>query len=274
MKNTSFLSTALVAVLCATTSIAYASIAVSDDGSVDIQGVMPVQVKGDTVSITQDGQTVSAKGTGEVEMRMEDGTLIKADGSGKMEMMGATENSTGGERAMEVADEHALDMLELHLDMSDDSVVEDVSLETPSFDEVRTEADLRGFIRQTSKEDARLKSVDIKEGKVEVEYDQDAKLFGFIKTTLRTHTSVDTNENVEVSYPWYHIFMKKEQSKATLQSEIARALAAERKMTAEGTSTTSAEASISAGVGIADIFDIITRTLRGSASASASASVE
>ena len=142
---------------------------------------------------------------------------------------------------MEVADEHALDMLELHLDMSDDSVVEDVSLETPSFDEVRTEADLRGFIRQASKEDARLKSVDIKEGKVEVEYDQDAKLFGFIKT---------------------------------LQSDIARALDAERKMTAEGTSTTSAEATISAGVGIADIFDIITRTLRGSASASASASVE
>ncbi len=271
MKHTHILSGAVAALLCATTPVAFASISVSGDGSVDVGGAMPMQIKGDDVSLTQEGQTIRAKGTGEVEMRMEDGSTIRAEGDdrgGAVELRGAAEHATGTARAMEVADEHALDMLELHLDMSDDSVVEDVSLETPSFDEVRTEADLRGFIRQTSKEDARLKSVDIKEGKVEVEYDQDAKLFGFIKTTLRTHTSVDTSENVEVSYPWYHIFMKKEQSKATLQSEIARALAAERKMTAEGTSTTSAEATISAGVGIADIFDIITRTLRGSASAS------
>ncbi len=51
--------------------------------------------------------------------------------------------------------------------------------------------------------------------------------------------------------------MKKEVIKESLRANIARAIAAERKALSEGMSTTTAQATIAAGLGIPDIFDII-----------------
>jgi hypothetical protein len=127
---------------------------------------------------------------------------------------------------------------------------------------VRTDHDFEDFVHHKAKSDKHLKGVNVKDGKIEVTYAAPAKLFGFMKTTINARASVDAKDTVEVEYPWYHIFMKKQVSKASLQSNIARAVAAERKAVKEGMATTTIEAKIEASLGIPNLFEIIANTLK------------
>ena len=113
-----------------------------------------------------------------------------------------------------------------------------------------------------------MKQVEVVDGAVNVVYDEPAELFGFLNTTIPTHVSVNAKGDVQVTYPWYHIFMKKHAARESIQSDIARALAAESKATREGMASTTASASttqatIAAGLGIPNIFEIIANSLKG-----------
>ena len=196
---------------------------------------------------------------------------------------GEGEHSTGIERAKEVANEHADEALksaELHIDVvallkSDNgngtSTIEGTSSATVQLEakDVHSTADLKHFIAAKARGDAHLKQVELKDGKVEVQYEEPAEWFGFINTTVPTNVSVDAKGDVQVTYPWYHIFMKKTVSRASIQSDIARALAAEKKAAGEGvatssmSATTSMQATIATGLGIPNIFEIIANSLRG-----------
>jgi hypothetical protein len=185
-------------------------------------------------------------------------------------------HATGTMRAMEEADDHALgifEKMELRIDLEDGDQDEHGAgvSEIEDADEVRSEHDFEDFVHHKSKSDAHIKKVEVKDGKIKVEYEQGAKLFGFIGTTINARATVDGKDNVEVSYPWYHIFMKKHVSKASLQSNIARAVAAERKAVKEGMATTTIEAQIEASLGIPNLFEIIANALK---EASVSAEVE
>lgn len=135
-------------------------------------------------------------------------------------------------------------------------------------EDVHSEADLKSFVRTKAKEDKSIKQVQVVDGAVNVVYDEPAELFGFINTTVATHVTVDAKGGVQVTYPWYHIFMKKHAARESIQSNIARALAAERKFTKEGMASTTASASttqatIALGLGIPNIFEIIANSLKG-----------
>jgi hypothetical protein len=166
-------------------------------------------------------------------------------------------------RAKEVADEQSwadMGKAELHVNIKGEDVAVGASIDM--HEKVHSANEFELFVHHKAKTDEHLKSVDVKDGKVDIEYEAPAKLFGFMNTALNTRVSADTSGNVTVTYPWYHIFMKKTHSKASLQSEIARAIAAERKGEKEGIASTTMQAMITTAMGIPNLFDIIADTLK------------
>ena len=268
---------ATVALLFALAPLAHAEISVKGTGSVDTDAAH-LEIKTTTSGGTRT-QTES-----KMEMHEEDDGQVKIETESEMHTMGAgemmegEEHETGIDRAQEEADEHALDALgkvELHMDLMDDEG-EEHEAGTPEMDmaaKVRSEHDFEDFVHHKAKADAHLKSVKVKDGKVEVEYAQPAKFLGFMKTTLSARASVDAKDTIEVEYPWYHIFMKKHVSKASMQSNIARALASERFATKQGIATSTIQAKIETAMGIPDLFEIIANELQ-SARVKAEAEVE
>jgi len=191
-----------------------------------------------------------------------------------------TDGEEGAERGLENATIRAneratprLENAEFHMDL--DNLDDGESIDVDEADGVETAEDFRAFVKMKSKKDERLKSVEVKNGKVEVEYEEPAKLFGFVGTKINARASVDKEGNTAVSYPWYHIFMKKHVSHASLQSAIARAIAGERKGEKEGIASTTMQTTISTALGIPNIFEIIADTLkRTSEEAETTASTE
>jgi hypothetical protein len=259
---------AAVALLFALAPFAHAAIDIKGAVDVDMDDKMEMGAKA--------GVTTTAAPV-KMEMDDDEGEMHMM---GEGEMMEGEEREMGMDRAQMMADEHALDVLadvELRLDLrkgGDDHAAGTREVDTAA--KVKSEHDLEDFMHHKAKADMHLKGVEVKDGKVEVKYAQPAKFFGFMKTTINARASVDAKDTVEVKYPWYHIFMKKHVSQASMQSNIARAVAAERKGMMEGMATTTMQAEIEAGMGIPNLFEIIANELQSArvkAEAEASGSV-
>lgn len=271
-----------VALLFASAPVASAVMNVGANGDVEVKTTaMPMQVNmGAQESaalapkVTLTPAQMDALMKAQAETRKKEGGNMMEEGQMEMDMKAAMDKDKGIENAKERADEHALDALEkaeLHMDfegMKDDQDAHDAhhgtsaEVEIDTVEKVRSSREFERFVGHKSKEDAHLKRVEIKDGKVDVDYEESAKLFGFMNTTVNAHVSVDAAGNVVVAYPWYHIFMKKTHSSASLQSEIARAIAGERKGEKEGIASTTMKATIATALGIPHIFDIIASTLK------------
>ena len=200
-------------------------------------------------------------------IKMEDGTEVDSESRGEMRGTSKIENES---EADESGEEDVLEKAELHIDIDGDETGE---TEVDSARKVRSETDFKGFVKHHAKADANLKSVDVKDGKVEVEYDEDAKLFGFIPAAVTAYVNADATGNVEVSYPWYHIFMSKAHSSDELRANIESALSAKiasHKNGVVGTST-GTTATAKATLSVSDLFELIVTSL-GKASVSASVS--
>ena len=194
---------------------------------------------------------------------------------------GTSTKLRGVENAQTHANENAGEALgkaELHFSAGGTGDNNEDSNSTSSADvskaaDVHSEIDLKQFIAHKSKSDAHIKSVDVRDGTVEVGYEESGKWFGFLSGKVEAKASADVRGNVDVTYPWYHIFMNSTHSSASLQSEIARALAAEKKSEKESVSSTTVRANVSAAFAVPNLFEIIANTLR-KASASATAETE
>ncbi len=68
---------------------------------------------------------------------------------------------------------------------------------------VRTNADLGGFIAAQVQADKNVSQVEASADNVAVTYKQNAKLFGFIPITIDATATVDAGGNVNIKYPWY-----------------------------------------------------------------------
>lgn len=263
MKNTHIQAgAATLALLFALAPLAHAAIDIN--GAVDADIMMETgMMKTDTRAGT--GVKMEADADGEMHM-MEDREEMMDDDMMEdgEEMMEGEER--GMDRAQMMADEHALDMLggiELRLDLrkgGEDHAAGTAEIDTAA--KVMSEHDLEDFMHHKAKADEHLKGVEVKDGKLEVKYAQPAKFLGFMNTTMNARVSVDAEDNIVVKYPWYHIFMKKHVSKASMQSNIARAVAAERKAVKEGMATTTIQAEITAAMGIPNLFEIIADELQ------------
>ncbi len=204
--------------------------------------------------------------------KMEDGTLeVKTETQHSLGTKGdAIENP---EMNANVNALSALEKAELHIDLDEEDKNDEGKGDIDVASDVHSELDFKHFVARKAKADAHIKSVDVKDGKVEVRYKESGKWFGFISADIEAKVSADVKGDVEVAYPWYHIFMKANHSSASLQSEIARAVAAERKGEKEGVSSTTLRAEISAAFGVPNLFEIIANTLKKT-SASANTTTE
>jgi hypothetical protein len=246
--------------VAATAALLFALIPLAH-AAIDVKGA--IDVEADAKIETSMMKTDAGAGAG---AKMEAGAEGEVHTMGGGEMMEGEEHETGMDRAQMMADEHALDVLgdvELRLDLrkgGDEHAAGTAEVDTAA--KVKSEHDLEDFMHHKAKADMHLKGVEVKDGKVEVKYAQPAKFFGFMKTTINARASVDAKDTVEVKYPWYHIFMKKHVSQASMQSNIARAVAAERKGIKEGMATATMQAEIEAGMGIPNLFEIIANELQ------------
>lgn len=270
MKNTyQYKTITIVAgVLFALAPLAHAAVLLNSE----------TEVKANSGAMVQTGINISASATpvkgvygeGEIHtnvgtkaLQIEDGSDIEGGERGGMNGSARTDIHTNINTAA------SLENVELHFDADADmDDTEESSVNDAN--EVHTSQDFSHFVALKAKHDANLKSVDVSDDKVEVEYKEPAKLFGFINSSVTAHATADIKGNVEVSYPWYHIFMKKQTSSAALQSKIALAIAAEQKGERSGSASTSMESQTS--LALPHLFDIVATALK-SASASADASV-
>ena len=211
-------------------------------------------------------------------------TGVRLEGSAKMEdgsetkVGGSMEQKDGHSGELRGENEDELDVLnkgEFKIDLDNEDMKDEGKGDIDVADDVHSEIDFKHFVAHKAKSDAHIKSVEVSGGKVEVEYEESGKWFGFMSGNVNAHASADVYGDVVVSYPWYHIFMNGTHSSASLQSEIARAIAAEKKADKAGVSSTTIRADIKAAFGVPDLFEIIANTLKKtSASATASAAVK
>lgn len=92
----------------------------------------------------------------------------------------------------------------------------EVSVTLPA--QVRTSADLSGYVTTTVRSDENVQAVEAASNKVSLTYKQHARFLGFIPVTLNARAEVDAAGNVEVKYPWYSIFAVTD--RATLESKV------------------------------------------------------
>lgn len=270
MKNTyQYKTITIVAgVLFALAPLAHAAVLLNSE----------TEVKANSGAMVQTGINISASATpvkgvhgeGEIHtnvgtkaLQIEDGSDIDGGERGGINGSARTEIHTNINTAA------SLENVELHFD-ADADINDTEESSVSDANEVHTSQDFSHFVALKAKHDANIKSVDVTDDKVEVEYKEPAKLFGFINSSVTAHATADIKGNVEVSYPWYHIFMKKQSSSAALQSKIALAIAAEQKGERSGSASTSMESQTS--LALPHLFDVVARALK-SASASADASV-
>ena len=116
----------------------------------------------------------------------------------------------------------ALDVTPLLITRVDvDAGTVQATMTSPS--EVRTHADLSGYVAGQMKADSNISSVSAASDSVEMSYKQHAKLFGFIPVTVDAKATVDGSGNVSVSYPWYAFLMATNKSdlEADIQSRVS-----------------------------------------------------
>ena len=222
------------------------------------------------IKVTSSASATPVAGT---HLKMEDGTIEAKTG---MEVNGSDTKVHGIENAEIHANanaEAALEKAELHIDLDDEDMRDEGKGDINEAADVHSEIDFKHFVAHKAKADAHIKSVDVSKGEVEVEYEESGKWFGFLSGDINAHATADVKGNVEVKYPWYHIFMNGIHSSASLQSEIARAIAAEKKGEKEGISSTILRTDISAAFRVPNLFEIIANTLKKT-SASATATTE
>lgn len=271
MKKYNTAYTSFAAIIVALFALApLANAAVISGGATTVvsngDGTVSSQIK-----VTSSASATPVAGT---HVKMEDGTLEPKTGAEVSDSGTKVHGVENAEMHANANAEAALEKAELHIDLSDE-MKDDGKADIDEAADVHSESDFKHFVAHKAKADAHIKSVDVMDGTVDVEYEESGKWFGILSGKVEAHASADVKGNVEVKYPWYHIFMNGTHSSASLQSEIARAIAAEKKGVKEGMSSTTMRTEISAAFGVPNLFEIIANTLKkSSASATATAAVK
>ncbi len=130
-------------------------------------------------------------------------------------------------------------------------------------DDVDSASDFEHFVSFKAKADNRIKEVEIKDGYLVITYALPVKFFGFWKTSLNTTAEVDSAGTVEVSYPWYSVFMSKDFSKKTLEPAFKASLLAHQHANANSAVQATTTASLNANVktyAVPHVFDTVVKT--------------
>ncbi len=99
---------------------------------------------------------------------------------------------------------------------------------------VRSDADLSGYIAAQIENDENIEKVQVSPANVVVTYKQNAHFLGFVPTTIAATAMVDARGDVSVSYPWYSfMFATENDIEAKLESRAMAVLDAQADASAE-----------------------------------------
>lgn len=87
-------------------------------------------------------------------------------------------------------------------------------------DSVRTSASLESYAAATIRADERLDSVEMKEGKMDMQYRKPAKFLWIFPASINAHVTVDQEGTVTATYPWYAFLFSTDESRSELEAEI------------------------------------------------------
>ena len=84
---------------------------------------------------------------------------------------------------------------------------------------VSTEEELEVFTQALVVNDSNIENVVVAEDRVDIDYKQPAKLFGFIPIKLTVKSSIDTKGEVKVKFPWYSFLSSTNKKKVEAAKE-------------------------------------------------------
>lgn len=214
--------------------------------------------------------------SGETKLRIqavEDGT-----NDGSPEVTGE-KNNVDDKDVVEIKkdDDADGDLFNIELDIDVEGLMEDEdgdghhaegSVEIDDADEVNSSADFEHYVAFKAKSDERIKDVELKDGKVLVTYAMPVKFFGIWRTSMNTTAEVNSTGAVEVRYPWYSVFMRKEFSKNTLEPAFRASLEAHQHANANSAVQATTTETVSAkSYVVPHVFDTVVKTFSEASSA-------
>ncbi len=194
------------------------------------------------VNGTVDSTTRGTVDVGTVRVGADADIDVKVDASVK-----ASDNSTSnssdvevqagdvnGDGTADITGDPDFDLLRITRIDLDAGTVESNSVTSAN---VKTRADLSGFVAAQMKSDNNISAVESASDSVAVTYKQKARLFGFIPVTVNATANVDASGNVTLSFPWYAFLMatNKADLEANIQNRVDAALDANANANANAT---------------------------------------
>ncbi len=185
------------------------------------------------------------------EVKVEAGAGVSGSSQGSG---GSSSGSTQTGTTVKVEDGlHTEDSIRLDGSRSSDDGVMEVEVEIEHGVEVETEThgdpDFDLFVQTVKEGDENVVAADADgDDAVEVEYEHEARLFGFIPVTLMSKTSVKTEGGgmpvVKVSLPWWSFLVS---GSSELKSSIETSLSANAELSADATAPRDSSSGMSTG---------------------------
>lgn len=95
-----------------------------------------------------------------------------------------------------------------------------VAATNSDWSQVRSDADLSGYIAAHIANDENIERVQVSTTNVAVTYKQQARLLGFIPTTIKATAMVEGDGDVSVSYPWYGFLYATTDNSADVEAKV------------------------------------------------------
>jgi len=128
-----------------------------------------------------------------------------------------------------------------------DNLNQDTTYSVTDADFVRSSASLESYAATSVRDDERLESVAVAEGRMDMRYRKDAKFLWVIPASMKVDVAVAGDGDVTVRYPWYSFLMATGESRADLEARLESELASIDNSTA---SSEQAELSGTASAGV------------------------
>jgi hypothetical protein len=257
-----------------------AAFALPADAKINLYGETDAAVNvgaGVTGSAGSNGANTAVNSNTNVDVKVDLGANGSASSSGNGSSgsgSGSTSGSASGDSSVSVDANGALDIVPILITRADvdTNAVESTSVSAAN---VKSDADLKGFVAAEIKGDKNVSQVETSAENVAVTYNQHAKLFGFIPVKVKATAVVDANGDVSVSYPWWTVLAATDKAalEAELQAKVDAAFSANQNgadasASAEATAKLSSDAQARL---VSEIRKVMETKFNASAAANASA---
>ena len=103
---------------------------------------------------------------------------------------------------------------------SKNDMIEGMDFAVTDSGSVRSSAGLESYAASSVRDDERLEEVAITDGRMDVEYRQDARFLWVIPASMRVKVAIAGDGDVSVRYPWYAFLMATRESRAELETRL------------------------------------------------------